>query len=274
VIKFFSKIRHRLLSEGNTGKYLKYAIGEIALVVIGILIALQINNWNAEKNRKNAEKVIIEQLIEDLKKSQIELKEVKEEFEERAKASAIVCHAFFKNDVPNDSIYRYMRMPLGTRVFSPTLGTARSIINSGNVSLIKSNDVKIKITAYVETVEYKLMDIGRYEETYFRNGQFLLKEVVQLSNLVSKENLFRETKDDNAAISDALKTDELRAIPNVVEKIPFETDLKELFQNYKVFSAYNSLLIAHRNSARRYNDILEITNELLDTLEETVVKAE
>ena len=46
MIKFFRKIRQNLLSEGKTGKYLKYAIGEIILVVIGILIALQLNNLN------------------------------------------------------------------------------------------------------------------------------------------------------------------------------------------------------------------------------------
>lgn len=49
MIKFFRKIRQNLLSQGRTGKYLKYAIGEIVLVVIGILIALQINNWNQER---------------------------------------------------------------------------------------------------------------------------------------------------------------------------------------------------------------------------------
>ena len=48
MIKFFRKIRYNLMSENNTGKYLKYAIGEILLVVIGILIALQINNWNSQ----------------------------------------------------------------------------------------------------------------------------------------------------------------------------------------------------------------------------------
>ncbi|HAT67805.1 MAG TPA: hypothetical protein DCS66_24930 [Flavobacteriaceae bacterium] len=53
MIKFFRKIRQNLLSEGKTVKYLKYAIGEIVLVVIGILIALAINNWNDEKQRKN-----------------------------------------------------------------------------------------------------------------------------------------------------------------------------------------------------------------------------
>ena len=49
MIKFFRKIRQNLLSEGRTGKYFKYALGEILLVVLGILIALQINNWNGER---------------------------------------------------------------------------------------------------------------------------------------------------------------------------------------------------------------------------------
>jgi hypothetical protein len=49
MIQFFRKIRRKLVSEGKTVQYVKYAIGEIALVVIGILIALQINNWNQGK---------------------------------------------------------------------------------------------------------------------------------------------------------------------------------------------------------------------------------
>lgn len=51
MIKFFRKIRKNLLSEGKTGKYFKYAISEIFLVVIGILIALQLNNWNDNNNK-------------------------------------------------------------------------------------------------------------------------------------------------------------------------------------------------------------------------------
>jgi hypothetical protein len=53
MIKFFRKIRQNLLLENKTGKYFKYAIGEILLVVIGILIALQINNWNTERQNEN-----------------------------------------------------------------------------------------------------------------------------------------------------------------------------------------------------------------------------
>ena len=53
MIKFFRKIRQNLLTENKFSKYLIYAIGEIILVVIGILIALGTNNWNNEKQEKN-----------------------------------------------------------------------------------------------------------------------------------------------------------------------------------------------------------------------------
>ena len=55
MIKFFRKIRYDLMEKNKTGKYLKYAIGEIILVVIGILIALQINNLNNNKQQRNIE---------------------------------------------------------------------------------------------------------------------------------------------------------------------------------------------------------------------------
>jgi len=67
MIKFFRKIRQDLLSEGKTAKYLKYAIGEIVLVVIGILIALQINNWNNQRLADKQMNAFLLGIIEDLK---------------------------------------------------------------------------------------------------------------------------------------------------------------------------------------------------------------
>ncbi|WNH07971.1 DUF6090 family protein [Thalassobellus suaedae] len=67
MIKFFRKIRQDLLSKGKTGKYLKYAIGEIILVVIGILIALQINTWNENKKLDVIRHQYYGQLLDEFK---------------------------------------------------------------------------------------------------------------------------------------------------------------------------------------------------------------
>jgi hypothetical protein len=65
MIKFFRKIRQNLISQGKTGKYFKYAIGEIILVVIGIIIALQINNANELRKNKDEEAVMLSNIKED-----------------------------------------------------------------------------------------------------------------------------------------------------------------------------------------------------------------
>ena len=66
MIKFFRHIHKSLLVKNKTGKYFKYAIGEIILVVIGILIALQINNWNENRQQKQTLKNIYTIIVEDL----------------------------------------------------------------------------------------------------------------------------------------------------------------------------------------------------------------
>ncbi|MBO0340021.1 MAG: DUF6090 family protein [Bacteroidota bacterium] len=66
MIKLFRKIRQRLLSENKLSKYLLYALGEIILVVIGILIALQINTWNEERKNTNLEQDYLLSISADL----------------------------------------------------------------------------------------------------------------------------------------------------------------------------------------------------------------
>ena len=66
MIKFFRKIRQNLLMDNKTSKYFKYAVGEIILVVIGILIALQINNWNSNRIDQQKEALYLKNLKEIL----------------------------------------------------------------------------------------------------------------------------------------------------------------------------------------------------------------
>ena len=76
MIKFFRKIRQKLLSENKFSKYLIYAIGEIVLVVIGILIALQVNNWNEQRKIKNQGKDYIHEIYKELKVEKLNIDEI------------------------------------------------------------------------------------------------------------------------------------------------------------------------------------------------------
>ena len=73
MIKFFRHIRRSLINQNQMGKYFKYAIGEVLLVVIGILIALQVNNWNTERLDREAATNVLHRLIEDIEADYVRL---------------------------------------------------------------------------------------------------------------------------------------------------------------------------------------------------------
>jgi len=75
MIKFFRRIRQKLVSENRFSKYMLYAVGEIILVVAGILIALQINNWNEQRKELAEEQKILKQLKNEFEKNLIQLDE-------------------------------------------------------------------------------------------------------------------------------------------------------------------------------------------------------
>ena len=83
MINFFRRIRQKLADDNKPLKYIRYAVGEIVLVVIGILIALAINNQNEQRNERKLEQIILKQLKEDYKanilqlENKIEMREVK-----------------------------------------------------------------------------------------------------------------------------------------------------------------------------------------------------
>jgi hypothetical protein len=66
MLTFFRRIRKGLLGDGNASKYLLYATGEILLVMVGILLALQVNNWNEERNARNREVTLLTELNSNL----------------------------------------------------------------------------------------------------------------------------------------------------------------------------------------------------------------
>ena len=107
MLKFFRKIRFKLLEEGFFKKYLFYAFGEILLVVIGILIAMQINNWNEARKRKMQEIKTLKELRSDLFQNLTDIKSNIIRYEKSKSSSKIILY-HIENHLPySDSLDKH-----------------------------------------------------------------------------------------------------------------------------------------------------------------------
>ena len=138
MIKLFRKIRQKLLSENKFSKYLIYAIGEIILVVIGILIALQINNWNTLKNNSIEAEVIKKSLIVDLKKDSIQLKSSIAKISKDVKQISNLIDRFQSKEASFDTLVAIAQdfYPFHSGHNTYNNATFESIINTGKLSLL------------------------------------------------------------------------------------------------------------------------------------------
>jgi hypothetical protein len=163
MIKFFRKIRQNLLSEGKTGKYLKYAIGEIILVVIGILIALQINNWNETRIQSIAEKEFISSLKYDLKQDKFFIESVIELNEPRIEVYRILnddIYNLYTNDRESlDSIFKiYFR---SQRTFYPISGSYESAVSGNQLTIFRNKALVNKVVKLYNSTYDRLIDNGQ-----------------------------------------------------------------------------------------------------------------
>lgn len=169
MIKFFRKFRQNLLSEGKTGKYLKYAIGEIILVVIGILIALQINNWN--EKRKNQKLVstykseLVNDLLLDISHFNFHLSHAKEENKTIDSLRTILdspnSNADTLNNIIRQSLTFFKReqwIMLATTEY-PLISdnTFKSLQSSGQITLLDNKLQEELVSFYGYTRKYSFM---------------------------------------------------------------------------------------------------------------------
>ena len=119
MIKFFRKIRKHLLAENKFSKYLIYAIGEIILVVIGILIALQINNWNNDNIERELELNMLSEILTNLEKDVFNFNS-KITINEKAikHNSAVLEHLILKTPLTDTLRFSYARLT-GRGTFEP-----------------------------------------------------------------------------------------------------------------------------------------------------------
>ena len=185
MIKFFRKIRYNLMEQNKTSKYFKYAIGEIILVVIGILIALQINNWN--ENRINNIKLksylteIVKDLINDTLSIHYELEGAKYRIESRSSFLALKDYNVLTIDSLEKSLETfYSQIPFSNSAF-------KKIENSG---ITNFGEYESLIEAYKYYYNFFIPRVKSFEGTHNRAVD------IEDNYWRYKQNLYEFTYDD------------------------------------------------------------------------------
>jgi len=190
MIKFFRKIRYDLMEKNKTGKYFKYAIGEIILVMIGILLALQVNNWNEKSKERIVLKEALKQIAQDLKQDEVILNGFLRGDSRRVEYLLALSNGTY-NTIRLDSIMYNLDNYF---FFYKSNNSYSSLKSSGLFSSFKNENLKNNLTAYYEQMYERLKTSSEYGENFTNNRiiPFVLSHLEYGENLLVDEKLVKE----------------------------------------------------------------------------------
>ena len=167
MLKFFRSLRKNLISESKTTKYFKYAIGEILLVVIGILLALQINNWNQNRQDRLQEQEILGQLLNEYDNNLNQLHQKMEIRNVVVKSSLKLLNYrnTDKQSIDADSFNLHVSRFITRPTFDPELGVTNELTSSGKLYLITNPQLRNYITSFPSL----LSELTEEERVAFNN---------------------------------------------------------------------------------------------------------
>ena len=166
MIKFFRKIRQNLLMENKTGKYFKYAIGEILLVMVGILLALQVNNWNELSNQSKNELQLLRKLKKDINNDIKSIKKFDETYAKREADGKLALELFYKAKTVKDmdSVIKLSSTSWNDLIVNNS--TYDEMMNEGILYNMKNQELQDLITSY-----YLRVDVDKNHMKQVNNGQ-------------------------------------------------------------------------------------------------------
>ncbi len=151
MIRLLRKIRQQLLSETKYSIYLLYAVGEIILVVVGILFALQIDNWNGNKNISNTEQQYLLALKEEFKFNNEELEKVSIRNKKNADNMVELVNHMGPADaeISEEELGDLLRGSLSAEIqFNPSQGVLDEIISSGKLGMFGSHELRFALSSW------------------------------------------------------------------------------------------------------------------------------
>jgi len=192
MLRFFRIIRKKLIEEDNVrkpaspaGRYLLYAIGEILLVVIGILIALQINNWNENQKKEQIQREYTSSMIEDLKQDLTYIKAIRtynsEQLEELDSLSLVI-----ETDQPDIRGLTEMSFTVNLNILSDlNNSTFSALINSGSIDLYEK-EIRDKLIRHQGLQENYMQSYELNQKVFYETMNTYLQTFPILSFLPDK----------------------------------------------------------------------------------------
>ncbi|WP_422859494.1 hypothetical protein ACOKFD_00700 [Flagellimonas sp. S174] len=196
MIKLFSKIRMQLISENKFRNYLVYAIGEIVLVVIGILIAIQINSFNESKKTDEKRENLKERLGEQINLNQFQVKESIQDLENQIEGIKSVMNLMGDSGslIESSSVNSLMTFVIEDHHLGLDMTTLQEALQNGELSVLKNNNLRTSLYSllkYNERLEQR-EEIANYDNNNF-NIPFLYKNV-NSRNISANTNMEYKTE--------------------------------------------------------------------------------
>ncbi|TPV32796.1 hypothetical protein FJ651_10800 [Paucihalobacter ruber] len=237
-------IRQKLLAQNQVTRYLVYAIGEIILVVIGILIALSINNWNENRKDNLLMKKYTENLISELKSDLLMYDEL-DARNKRVTKNIQSYFAYYNSDQPNldTLISKRDTLKANLRIFASSTYTIQDLISTGNLRLFPSQ-TKTEILKFQSTQEEK--------DIYIKESFELITSLMQ--ELDKKDDLLFRRK---------YSTKQHESVRNW--RYNLDSDNYLLDNNMLV-----RFLTLYSFQESSNNDLISASNELLNMLENLI----
>ena len=263
MIRFFRIIRQKLLSQNKFNKYMIYAIGEIILVVIGILLALKVNNWNVKQNNLKYEQSILIELQKEFQNNCVQLED-KILMRKNLIMNSTQWLINVMNDdyskVELDSINHHLSRTLIVPSYDPMISITTELINSGNLRLIQNNELRTKLTSWPNLANDFVRDESEYVTFMYEHYMIFLIQNYKLRPLVN------EIQND-VVLYNIIKTKKKDF--NLIDK-ESNNELNQLFQN-KDFEDYLSLIMGFCNFLNNITGTLVKANtEILELIESEI----
>jgi len=202
MIKFFRKIRQKMLTENKFSKYLIYAIGEIILVIIGILIALGINENVKDRNNLELRDLYIIQLNDEANRNLKQLNDFKNSTLERTKEIDTLIQLLVNKDYDNPKLSSKSLILIGTEEFYPIMITYENLKFSGDLKLFDDLNLRNSISELYETFnEIKTVESidKKGVQSYYEN--FLIPNVSFWDMNTNSKSYAKETYFQNMALA-------------------------------------------------------------------------